>query len=54
LAKKSRNGRKEGKLSFRSPGRRKALKGEPHECRELKEASRGARQADTIERVAKP
>jgi hypothetical protein len=31
----------EWKRSYRSPGRRKALKGEAPECRELKEALRG-------------
>jgi hypothetical protein len=38
----------------RSPERRKALKGEAPECRELKEAFRGGREADTAERVVKP
>jgi hypothetical protein len=41
LAGKSRNGRKERKLFFPSRRRRKALKSEPHERRELKEALRG-------------
>jgi len=41
LARKSGSGRKKGRPFFRSPGRRKALKGEPQECRKLKEASRG-------------
>jgi len=39
---------------FRSLKRRKALKGEAQERRELKEASRGCGAKNLIERVAKP
>lgn len=39
---------------FRSPGRRKALKGEAHERWELKEAPQGAKAFQAVERVAKP
>jgi hypothetical protein len=41
LAGKGRSGRGKGKLFLRSSGRRKALKGGPQECRELKEALGG-------------
>jgi hypothetical protein len=54
LAGKGRSGRGKGKLFLRSSGRRKALKGGPQECRELKEALGGRGRLETTERVAKP
>jgi hypothetical protein len=54
LAGKGRSGRGKGKLFLRSSGRRKALKGEPQERRELKEALGGWGRREAIERVAKP
>jgi hypothetical protein len=43
-----------GETLFRSLERRKALKGKAPERRELREASRGKRAKDPVERVAKP
>jgi len=48
-------GAERGRETFlRSPGRRKALKGEAQERRELKEASTGQETGRRAERVAKP
>jgi hypothetical protein len=54
FAENRRSGKEKSKGFFRSPRKRKALKGETQECWGLKKIPKGEARRHTVERVAKP